>query len=145
MTGINSLSMKTGIISFGLEADFESSSGTAYKWELVLYREDDTSSPVYSIGFSGTDGKAVSKEFRTSKGTYYAKLVLPYEYKGKDYKFSVNFKKDSNYETEPNGSAETANGIKLNSYMSGNSSAGYDNDFYKFTVDKRGIINFSLS
>ena len=97
---------------------------------------------MYSMKFSGTDGKAVSKNFGLKEGTYYAKLVLPYEYKGKDYKFSVDFTADPNYETEPNNSAETAD--ELNGFVKGSLSSNSDADWYKFTVDGKGYVNFDF-
>ena len=130
-----------GATSFSLEADFASSTGSKYDWKLELYSGDNTNY-TYAINFKGEDGKAVSNKYGLDPGVYYAKLVNPNNYNGKDYKFSVNFTADPNYETEPNNSAETAD--ELNGFVKGSLSSNSDADWYKFTVDGKGYVNFDF-
>ena len=127
-----------------LQMDFDTQNGSTIL--LVFY--NSAGEKLYSKTMnlkSKTENHVSMADFGIEAGEYYVGVgyadILSYA-EDVNYDLSISFTPDENYETEPNGSAETAEELKLNSAMSGNSFSGYDNDWYKFTVDENGYNKF---
>lgn len=94
---------------------------------------------LYSTGSSANDE---SNAARIKAGEYYIK-INSYYYSDKDYFFTVNFIEESGqFEKEENDNIDTANNINVNSNYAGNLQTENDVDYYKFSVNEKGKINF---
>ena len=126
-----------GVVQF----NFDTQNGST----LLLVFYNSAGEKLYSKTMSlksKTENHISMPNFGIEAGEYYVGVgyadILSYA-EDVNYDLSISFTPDENYETEPNGSAETAEEIKLNSAMSGNSFSGYDNDWYKFNVDENSF------
>ena len=130
---------ENGCLNFDFDADFTDESA---EWGLEIYNSESTSS-MYSFKFGGKNKVTSSANFGLEKGEYYAKVKYSTASAG-DYKLSLNFEPDSHWESESNDKIENADNAELNSYVSGNLYSSSDVDFYKFTVDESGYVNFDF-
>lgn len=77
-----------------------------------------------------------------AKGTYYLEITGSYQ---SSYKAIVNFTKSSKFEKEFNNSIETANRITPNNTYKGIiNQSYYDQDVFKFTLDKPGNVTLYI-
>ena len=132
-------------------------SDTAVKrnnWEVELYTEDSSSSPLYKDSF-GADGEvdmqllkfklSGSNSIRLPAGTYYIKVSAPniINYSNSDYMIKVGFTEerpgDTLYETEFNNTPQTANFLPFNEDIKGNIFDTSDIDYFKIAVSKENI------
>ena len=128
-----------GCIKFDFDADFTDESA---EWGLEIYNSESTSY-MYSFKFGGKNKVTSSSNLGLEKGEYYAKVKYS-TYSTGNYKLSLSSEPDSHWESEPNNKIENADSAELNSYVSGNLSSSSDADFYKFTVDESGYVNFDF-
>ena len=128
-----------GCIKFDFDADFTDESA---EWGLEIYNSESTSY-MYSFKFGGKNKVTSSSNLGLEQGEYYAKVKYSTASAG-DYKLSLNFEPDSRWESEPNNKIENADSAELNSYVAGNLYSSSDADFYKFTVDESGYVNFDF-
>lgn len=112
-------------------------------WEVYLIdnEKNDGLIKLYSIGASTNDE---SNAARIRAGEYYIK-VNSYYYSDKDYFFTVNFIEESDqFEKEENNTIDMANSINVNANYTGNLQTDNDVDYYRFSVNEKGKINFSF-
>ena len=76
-------------------------------------------------------------------GEYYVKVAKKWSWSHSnlDYTITINYEKNiGQFETENNDTMETANQIYLDKPITGNLLTEKDEDYFKFTVDKKGDI-----
>ena len=113
-------------------------------WKFTVYDIDGNEICGYSTSTSGTTEKL---PFKKGKQFYVKVAQTDYWYSmgSPKYTLRVNMIESSQWETEDNDTFKTANVLKCGSVKKANLWNNYDEDYYKFTVDKTGyfIINFS--
>lgn len=112
-------------------------------WEVYLIDNNKNNEVIrlYSIGSSTNDE---SDAARIRAGEYYVK-INSYYYSDKDYFFTVNFLEESEeFEKEENNTIDTATAINVNDNYTGNLQTDNDIDYFKFSVNEKGKINFSF-
>lgn len=77
-------------------------------------------------------------------GTYYISISNSYSKEGFDYNLTVNYTASSDWEKEFNNSMDKSNAIKTNHTYYG-CLAGDDVDVYDFSIDKNGVVNFTIN
>ncbi|KML41345.1 hypothetical protein [Cytobacillus firmus] len=107
----------------------------------------NSSGQVYE-SFTTDDSEMISGDASRSvglpAGTYYIKIEDYYGAEGVNYEFKVQYSQSNYYEKEFNDSLTAANPIELNKFYTGMLRDEYDNDFYKFTLEKPGNIKLLM-
>ncbi len=129
-----------------LHMDFDTSNGSTIL--LVFYNSAEEK--IYSNTMhlkSKTENHVSMADLGIEAGEYYVGVgyadILSYA-EDVNYDLTISFTADENYETELNNSKDTADVLPLNGYVKGNLSNSSDADWYKFTVDGNGCLNFDF-
>ncbi|WMJ79321.1 Ig-like domain-containing protein [Clostridium sp. MB40-C1] len=124
------------------KVDLTISHDKAYSDKTLLIELYDENG--YKIKSSQTKGEEYKNTTYLPKGTYYIYVLKYASISSVSFDIKVNLKYGNYYEKEPNGSIETANDISLDTSYIGTSDDYYDDDYYKFYINKDGkvIINF---
>lgn len=111
-------------------------------WYMYLYNEADKSNHMRQWYIEGVDESFLTRKIGLPAGTYYV-CIDPYSYYSKNvtYQFRVNFTQSAVWEKEYNNSFASADLISTNVTYYGTSKDGSDEDYYKFTLPKDGVIN----
>ncbi len=138
-----------GVVHFNFAHDYVDNS--AYFWSAYLYNEhidNEYRDYIQSWIYKGT---TTSNEKESGiglpAGTYYIKIETANDsnYTDANYRFKLNFTKDSWWEKEINDDRNCADTRQVNKTYYGNLLNQYDEDWYKFTIPKDGKISFSFT
>ena len=117
-------------------------------WKMALYRTDELKG-IYSNKTKNGDVWAFAGTEKTTKftmglaaGTYHIKVYRGYFWNDSDYSFQVNFTQSKAWEKEYNRTADTATVISKNMTYYGNVCQSDDEDWFKFTVEENGEVEF---
>ncbi len=137
---------ENGYITLNFSNPLQSSS-KAY-WTMCLYNASFRK--IYERNVYGNKMNTISQEIGLESGTYYAKITSAnYSYaEAQDiYTFCVNYSASDYWEQEFNDGYLSADEIQLNSTYYGSILSGYDyeEDYYKFTTYKDGVISIKFT
>lgn len=111
-------------------------------WKIELFNKDEEK--ILSESSRGNLPKLKSANAYLSKGTYYVKISAnsAYTWNLADYSLTVKYKENSGqYEAENNDTIKKANLIATNKYVTGNTSAGNDADYFKFNITEKSNVS----
>lgn len=112
------------------------------RWDMTLYRENDTRSSIFSWSHDGSKSNESSQKYGLPGGTYY---LCIYGGRAEDiaYTLKIIYAQRNDWELEPNDMAGTANSVQPNGTVHG--SSYYDDDWYKFTLAEDGVVQLKFA
>ena len=133
---------------FNVEFSHELVSSSSSYWNFYVYDEtgvnridgEDESYPVPG------NSNVTTPNYGVPAGTYYIKIVKGTSiHSDAEYNVRVNFTASSSWETENNGSKNTADTIPLHQTITGALTDNTDADWYKITIPQTGYFNVEFS
>ncbi len=139
-----------GVINFVFSHEYTNEDLPYSCWEVVLYKEnmERIHSWEYTGSWDGAGNRPDSIKERTiglPAGKYYIKITDSDWLSDVPYYFSVDFSKQTVWETELNNSKSYADLIKVNKTYYGNLHNEYDKDWYSFSIPKDGILQLNFA
>ncbi len=113
-------------------------------WTALIYSEADLSNPFYTLN---SKDLTTSPKFPMGKGTYYVKVKQNWGYNnlaGLKYDIRANFTAEDNWESEPNDTNLTPQGINVNTLYKGTLYSSNDVDYYQFKISKDGYFKLTF-
>lgn len=111
-------------------------------WVAYLY--DSRMKELTSFEFAGNQLSATTENVGIPSGTYYIK-IQDYYYSDYAYKLKINFSSSNAWETESNNDFSSSDNIAVNTTVNGSLMDSNDVDWFKFTINSKGVINISFS
>ncbi|MBE5941564.1 MAG: hypothetical protein E7264_03375 [Lachnospiraceae bacterium] len=118
-------------------------------WDVYIYDTNDLVNTIQE--YRGQVNTFTTANFAMHTGTYYVMIDAHDESHKSDapinceFGLTVNYQVDSTWEVEYNSETNVANSKRLNSEIKGNLYHYKDEDWYKFTVDKSGVVEIVFS
>jgi len=112
-----------------------------------LYKADDMSNALfdstYNNDFAMTSANHSSPKIGLSAGTYYVDVYAGDEYS--EYSMTVDFTGSDAWEKEPNDSSNQSSAITVGKTYTGNITNNSDNDWYRFTLDRKQQVQIHFT
>lgn len=127
--------------SIRIKFEHDKIDNTSTFWVISLLSKDE-SNPIIKAKSEGASVQIESSTVRLNPGVYYIRIERGV-YSEKQYTFSVDYTKDSEYiESEPNDEIQEATEILTNTeeLYTGNLQTEEDYDYYKFDISQKGKI-----
>lgn len=131
-----------GAVSISWYNEFNSSS-TSWLWSIAPAGPAGPGADIYEQRVYTNSTQHHSIAVGLEAGTYFIKVAPSWSNK-LAYSFSANYTASQNWETEQNNSWASANAVNLNTRISCSTTKTDDDDWFKFTLPKRGAISLSF-
>ena len=114
------------------------------RWDMTLYRENDTRNGIFSWKHEGSKNNESSQKYGLPGGTYYLRIDGSWA-ADISYTLKIIYAQRSDWEIEPNDTAGAANTVRPNGTIHGSFDSSYADDWYKFTLGEDGIVQLKFT